>query len=109
MLGRASLRGGPTKYTIHYGHGPSGVVEVDPVAGRFVFQGGYKFRAEYHFTSHLKGTLLTYKAINVAPDDHRNRAAVRLQFWLAGRLKIGLRGGLRQIGEALECRAYPGD
>lgn len=104
----ATLRGGPRNFTIHYGHDPGGVVEVDPVGGRFVFQGGYKFRAEYRFTPHSKGTLLTYTAVNVAPEGHQSRLAVRFQFWLAGRLKIGLRGGLRRIGKCLGCRAYPG-
>ena len=107
LLGHATLRGGPTKFTIHYGHAPGGIVEVDPDDGRFVFQGGYKFRAEYHFSSHPRGTLLTYGAVNAAPEEHQNRVAVRFQFWLAGKLKIGLRGGLRRIGKALGCRAYP--
>lgn len=108
FLGRATLRGGPTEFVVLYGAHPGGTVEVDRTAGYFAFQGGYKFRAEYRFTPHEKGTLLTYRAINVAPLDHRKRAAVRFQFWLAGKLKIGLRGGLRRIGTALDCHTYPG-
>lgn len=108
LLACATLRGGPREFTIYYGEHPGGTVEVDPVGGRFVFEGGYKFRAEYHFTAHPKGTLLTYKVKNVAPAGHQRRVAVRFQFWLGGRLKIGLRGGLCRMGEALECRAYPG-
>jgi hypothetical protein len=108
LLGRATLRGGPTTFTIHYGRHPGGTVVVDPDGGRFYFRGGYKFSAEYRFTSHPKGTLLTYTAANVAPEEHQNRAAVRFQFWLGGKLKVGLRGGLRRIGKALDCRAYPG-
>jgi hypothetical protein len=108
LLGRATLRGGPTIFTIHYGQEPGGSVEVDPGRGFFCFEGGYKFRAEYRFASHPKGTLLTYDAFNVAPADHQNRVTVRLQFWLGGKLKIGLRGGLRRMGKALGCPAYPG-
>jgi hypothetical protein len=108
LLGGATLRGGPRSFTLHYGSHAGGKVEVDPARGFFRFEGGYKFGAEYRFTSHPKGTLLTYKAINVAPPDHRNRAAVRFQFWLGGKLKIGLRSGLRRMGKALGCRAYPG-
>jgi hypothetical protein len=106
LLGNATLRGGPTQFTVHYGPYPGATVEVDREHGYFAFQGGYKFRAEYRFTTHPKGTLLTYRAINVAPASHQNRAPVRFQFWLGGVLKIGLRGGLRRMGKALSCRAY---
>jgi len=78
-LGNATLRGGPRNFTLHYGQHPAAKVEVDPARGFFRFEGGYKFAAEYRFTPHPKGTLLTYKAINVAPGDHQKRAAVR--FW----------------------------
>jgi hypothetical protein len=108
LLGNTILRGGPTKFTIHYGQDPGGTVEVDPERGWFAFQGGFKFRAEYTFDRHPKGTLLTYRAVNVAPAEYRERVAVRFQFWLGGVLKIGLRGGLRRMGTALGCRAYPG-
>lgn len=108
LMGPATLRGGPTEFALHYGAHRGGTVEVDPLRGYFAFQGGYKFRAEYHFETHPKGTLLTYKAINVAPASHRDRVVVRFQFWLGGLLKVGLRGGLRRMGEALGCRAYPG-
>jgi hypothetical protein len=108
LLGRATLRGGPNEFAVLYGAHPGGTVEVDRAEGYFAFQGGYKFRAEYRFTPHEKGTLLTYRAINVAPLDHQKRAAVRFQFWLAGKLKVGLRGGLRRIGTTLACRTYPG-
>jgi hypothetical protein len=108
LLGSANLRGGPTEFTVHYGAHPGGTVEVDPARGYFAFQGGFKFRAEYRFTPHPKGTLLTYRAVNVAPPEHQERAAVRFQFWLGGRLKIGLRGALRRIGSMLSCRTYPG-
>lgn len=107
LLRAANLRGGPRQFTVHYGTHPGGMVEVDPSEGRFAFQGGYKFRAEYHFTPHPKGTLLTYKATNVAPQAHRNRGTVRLQFWLGGKLKLGLRGSLKRIGRELGCRTYP--
>jgi hypothetical protein len=107
LLGNATLRGGPRSFTLHYGLHPGGKVEVDPAHGYFRFEGGYKFSAEYRFTPHPKGTFLTYRAINVAPADHQNRAAVRFQFWLGGKLKIGLRSGLRRMGKALGCRAYP--
>jgi hypothetical protein len=107
LLGRATLRGGPEKFTIHYGHDPSGTVEVDRARGYFSFRGGYKFGADYHFTTHPKGTLLTYRTFNVAPEQHRNRPIVRFQFWLSAKLKIGLRGGLRHMGKVLDCRAYP--
>jgi hypothetical protein len=108
LLGNATLRGGPKSFTIHYGPYPGGKVDVDRSRGCFIFQGGYKFRAEYHFSPHPKGTLLTYKAVNVAPEEHQKRAAVRFQFWLGGKLRVGLRGSLRGIGEALGCHAYPG-
>jgi hypothetical protein len=108
LLGRATLRGGPHEFVVLYGANPGGTVEVDRTEGYFAFQGGYKFRAEYRFTAHEKGTLLTYRAINVAPLEHRQRTAIRFQFWLAGKLKVGLRGGLRRIGTALACRTYPG-
>jgi hypothetical protein len=108
LLGRATLRGGPTTFTIHYGPDAGGTVVVDPVGGSFSFRGGYKFSAEYRFTPHPKGTLLTYTAANVAPEGHQDRLAVRFQFWLGGKLKVGLRGGLRRMGKALGCRAYPG-
>ena len=108
LLGGATLRGGPRDFTLHYGRHPGGTVEVDPAAGYFAFQGGYKFRAEYRFSPHAEGTLLTYRAINVAPAGHRARAGVRLQFWLGGRLKVGLRPCLRRIGRELGCRTYPG-
>lgn len=108
LLKRATLHGGPTTFTVHYGPHPGGTVEVDRDSGYFAFQGGYKFRAEYRFTAHPRGTLLTYEAINVAPRQHQRRAAVRFQFWLGGKLKVGLRGGLRRMGRELGCRAYPG-
>ena len=108
FMGAATLRGGPNEFTVHYGTNPGGRVEVNPDEGHFAFQGGYKFRAEYHFTPHRKGTLLTYTAINVAPPEHQNRRTVRLQFWLGARLKVGLRGSLKRIGRELGCRAYPG-
>ena len=108
FLSNATLRGGPAKFTLHYGREPGGTVEVDAEGGWFAFQGGFKFRAEYTFVSHPKGTLLTYRAINVAPAEHRERVAVRFQFWLGGVLKVGLRGGLRRMGKALGCRAYLG-
>jgi hypothetical protein len=108
LLKRASLRGGPEAFTVHYGPQAGGTVEVDRDSGYFAFQGGYKFRAEYRFSAHPKGTLLTYEAINVAPAKHQDRAGVRFQFWLGGKLKIGLRGGLRHMGRKLGCRAYPG-
>lgn len=108
LLRRATLSGGPRIFTVHYGPQAGGTVEVDAGAGYFAFQGGYKFRAEYRFAAHPKGTLLTYGAINVAPGEHQRRLGVRLQFWLGGKLKIGLRGGLRRMGRALGCRAYPG-
>ena len=108
LLGRATLQGGPKKFTVHYGSHQGGTVEVDRAAGYFSFRGGYKFGAAYHFTPHPKGTLLTYQAFNVAPETHRDRASVRFQFWLSGTLKIGLRSGLRRMAKALGCRAYPG-
>lgn len=107
-LNGATLRGGPTEFTVHYGPEAGGKVEVDAARGYFAFQGGYKFRAEYRFNRHPKGTLLTYHAINVAPVKHRERAAVRFQFWLGGVLKVGLRSGLRRMGKALGCRTYVG-
>jgi hypothetical protein len=108
FLGRATLRGGPNEFAVLYGTHPGGTVEIDRTHGYFAFQGGYKFRAEYRFTPHEKGTLLTYRALNVAPREHRERVAVRFQFWVAGKLQVGLRGGLRRIGAALDCRTYPG-
>jgi hypothetical protein len=108
LLRSATLVGGPATFTVHYGRLPGGTVAVDRDRGRFSFQGGYKFRAEYQFTPHPKGTLLTYRAINVAPAAHQRRLAVRFQFWLGGHLKIGLRGALRRIGRLLDCPAYPG-
>jgi hypothetical protein len=108
LFGNATLRGGPTTFTVHYGSQPGGTVDVDPVQRVFRFTGGYKFSAEYQFSPHSKGTLLTYTARNVAPAEHRDRVVVRLQFWLGGKLKIGLRGGLRRMGKALGCSAYPG-
>ncbi len=108
FLRGATLRGGPTTFAVHYGEHPGGTVEVDTAAHYFAFQGGFKFRAEYRFSTHPKGTLLTCRAINVAPASHRERRAVRLQFWLGGKLQVGLRGGLRRIARTLGCRAYPG-
>lgn len=107
LMKGATLKGGPEHFTLHYGPDPGGTVEVDRDAGYFAFQGGFKFRAEYRFTEHPRGTQLTYEAINVAPPKHRNRTAVRLQFWLGGKLKIGLRGGLRRIGRAVGAATYP--
>lgn len=107
LLSAATLSGGPQEFTLHYGTHPGGTVEVDPAAGYFAFQGGYKFRAEYRFSPHRAGTLLTYTAINVAPAAHQRRAAVRFQFWLGGKLKVGLRGCLTTIGRRLDCRTYP--
>lgn len=101
----ATLHGGPAKFAVHYGGHPGGTVEVGPRS--FAFQGGFKFRATYEFTAHERGTLLTYRAHNVAPASHRDRALVRAQFWLAGRLRIGLRGALRTIGRRLRCRTQP--
>jgi hypothetical protein len=109
LLARATLRGGPTKFTLHYGNSPAagGTVEVDTARRWFAMQGGFKFRAEYEFRDHPSGTLLTYSAFNVAPAAHRDRALVRLQFRLAGKLRIGLRGTLRKIGKRLDCRTHP--
>lgn len=107
LMTRATVRGGPAEFTLHYSdRGPAaGTVTV----GRndFAMQGGFKFRAEYEFSAHPRGTLLTYRAVNVAPPSHRDKPLVRFQFWLGGRLRIGLRGALRRIGSLLEARAYP--
>lgn len=108
LMGAATLRGGPREFSLHYGSHPGGTVEVDAAAGYFAFQGGYKFRAEYRFSAHSAGTLLTYTALNVAPAEHQSRAVVRFQFWLGGRLRVGLRGSLNHIGRRLDCPAYPG-
>ncbi len=108
LMGSATLRGGPREFALHYGSHPGGTVEVDTTAGYFAFQGGYKFRAEYRFSAHPAGTLLTYTAVNVAPADHQGRAFVRFQFWLGGTLRVGLRGTLKHIGRRLGCRTYPG-
>lgn len=108
LMGKASLRGGPEEFALFYGSHRGGTVCVDAARGYFSFQGGFKFRAVYRFGPHPRGTLLTYEAMNVAPASHRDRVAVRLQFWLGGKLKIGLRSGLRRMGRALGCRAYPG-
>lgn len=107
LLNAATLSGGPRQFTVNYGTHPGGTVEVDPAEGYFAFQGGYKFRAEYRFSPHRDGTLLTYTAINVAPADHQGRAAVRFQFWLGGKLKVGLRGCLKTIGRRLGCSVHP--
>lgn len=109
LLKSATLKGGPDSFTVQYGNYPGGTVELDRDGHHFVFQGGYKFRAEYHFAPHPDGTLLTYRAVNVAPAAHQNRALVRFQFWLGGKLKVGLRSGLRRIGKALGCRTRPGE
>ena len=103
LLNAATLSGGPRQFTVCYGTHPGGTVEVDPAKGYFAFQGGYKFRAEYRFSPHREGTLLTYTAINVGPA----KAAVRFQFWLGGKLKVGLRGCLRTIGRRLDCHVHP--
>lgn len=105
FLTGATLRGGPASFTVHYGTHPGGTVEVGP--STFTFRGGYKFAADYEFTAHERGTLLTYRARNVAPAGHRDRALVRAQFRLAGRLGIGLRGALRTIGRRLDCATEP--
>lgn len=106
FLAGATLKGGPGRFTVHYGNDPGGTVER--TESGFAFQGGFKFRVEYGFTNHEKGTLLTYRAVNVAPPSHRDKYLVRLQFRLAGALRIGLRGTLRRIARRLHCRAYPG-
>ncbi|MPZ80866.1 MAG: hypothetical protein GEV28_10890 [Actinophytocola sp.] len=107
LLPGATLRGGPERFTLHYGgrSAAGGTVEV----GRrtFAMQGGFKFRAEYEFAAHPRGTLLTYRVCNVAPSPHRDRALVRFQFWLSGKLRVGLRGALRRIGSVVGCRGYP--
>jgi hypothetical protein len=54
------------------------------------------------------GTLLTYRAVNVAPPTHRDRPLVRLQFWLGARLNLGLRSALRHIAQTVDCHTYPG-
>lgn len=108
LMTRARLKGGPSHFTVHYAdRSPAGgTVEVGPRS--FAMQGGFKFRAEYEFSAHPEGTLLTYSAINVAPPSHRDRALVRLQFWLGARLKIGLRGALRRTASILNCPTHPG-
>jgi hypothetical protein len=108
LMTAAVLRGGPSRFTLHYGsRSPAGgTVEVGERT--FAMQGGFKFRAEYEFSPHPNGTLLTYRAINVAPPAHRDRPLVRLQFWLGARLKIGLRGALRHIAHTVDCHTYPG-
>jgi hypothetical protein len=106
LMGGAVLRGGPREFTLHYGGGPAGgTVEVGPRS--FAMHGGFKFRAEYEFSAHPRGTLLTFRAVNVAPAAHRERALVRFQFWLGGRLRVGLRGALRRTGRIVGCAAYP--
>ena len=106
LMGGAVLRGGPREFTLHYGGGPAGgTVEVGPRS--FAMQGGFKFRAEYTFSAHPRGTLLTCRAVDVAPAAHRDRALVRFQFWLGGRLRAGLRGALRRTGRIVGCAAYP--
>lgn len=106
LMSGAELRGGPARFTLHYGGGPpAGTVEVGPRS--FAMHGGFKFRAEYEFSAHPRGTLLTYRAINVAPAAHRERALVRFQFWLGGRLRVGLRGALRRTARIVGVAAYP--
>jgi hypothetical protein len=107
FLTGAELRGGPEKFTLHYGDSPQAGGTVEVGERYFAMQGGYKFRAEYRFAPHERGTLLTYRAINVAPAAHREKTLVKLQFRLGGALRIGLRGALRTIGTHLNCRAYP--
>lgn len=105
-VGRARLVGGPDEFDVYYGHHPGGTVIVDRDHHRFTFSGGYKFRAEYEFTEHAQGTLLLYRAYNIAPAAHQTRARIRMQFWLGGKLKIGLRSALRRIGHLLGCPTH---
>jgi hypothetical protein len=107
-MSAVTLAGGPERFTLHYGSHPGGTVEVDRKRRWFAMQGGYKFRAEWSFAPHERGTLLTYSVFNVTPGAARYRALVRFQFWLSGKLKIGLRGILRRIASTLDCAAYPG-
>lgn len=103
---RVWLSGGPARFGVHYGgDAEGGFIEVDRDRRMFAFHGGFKFRGEYFFDRHERGTLLTYKVYNVAPDSHRNNPLVRLQFRVAGKLKVGLRGILRRIGRELDARA----
>ncbi len=60
---------------MHYGTDAGGTVEVG--TSTFTFRGGYKFAADYEFSAHERGTLLTYRAHNVAPASHRDKALVR--------------------------------
>jgi hypothetical protein len=108
LMTAATLRGGPAEFTLHYGSRSPAGGKVEVGKRTFAMQGGYKFRAEYEFSPHPNGTLLTYRAINVAPPIHRNRTLVRLQFWLGARLKLGLRGALRHIAHTVDCHTYPG-
>jgi hypothetical protein len=82
----ARVSGGPATFDVHYGQHVGGRIEVDRGRRSFAFQGGFKFRGEYWFDPHERGTLLTYKVFNVAPASHRENPLVRLQFRLAGRL-----------------------
>jgi hypothetical protein len=108
LMTGATLRGGPSHYTVHYGASSPAGGKIEVGETTFAMQGGFKFRAEYEFSPHPSGTLLTYRAINVAPAPHHDRALVRLQFWLGARLKIGLRGALRHISRTVDCHTYPG-
>lgn len=105
-VSRARLVGGPDEFGVYYGQHAGGTVTVDRAHHRFVFSGGYKFRAEYEFTEHGRGTLMTYRAYNIAPSAHQSRARVRIQFWLGSKLKVGLRGALRRIGQLLDCPTH---
>lgn len=102
-VGRAVLVGGPDEFGVFYGRHRGGTVTVDRDRCCFGFSGGYKFRAEYEFAGRGDETVMTYRAYNIAPDAHRSRVGVRVQFWVGRSLKIGLRGALRRIGGLLGC------
>lgn len=101
-----SLRGGPDRFELCYGNQPGGTVEVDRKRHWFAMQGGYKFRAEYLFEPHERGTLLTYSVFNVAPGPAHDTALTRVQFWLSGKLSFGVRRIVRRISTVLGCPVH---
>lgn len=83
---------------------------LDPDRRWYVLQGHWWYRGVYSFEPHDRGTLIIYRAYNIA---RRGRFLVRLillQYRLGGTLTLVTDGGVADlmtgVGEDLGCRAY---
>ena len=83
---------------------PGVTVAVDPAAGTLSVQGGWWYRGETSVRPHPRGTLVTYRILDIAPQG-------RWATWLVSRRPLReapavFAGGLAATGRRLGVPAY---